>query len=279
MGAQSAGPVIPPGPAVLNGIKHSVAIASGKGGVGKSTVSVNLAVALAEAGAATGLLDADLYGPSIPMMMGINRMPESDGQKILPLTAHGVRLMSLGFLMPDGAPVIWRGPMVSGAIQQFLRDVEWGTLEYLLIDLPPGTGDAQLTLAQSIPLAGAIIVMTPQDLAMQIASKALAMFRQLKVPILGVIENMSTFVCPHCGAASHIFKEGGARRASQRLGVPYLGEIPLDPHLCRGSDRGQPILASHSDSPVAEAFRRVSRALVDRIQEEAGSAPVIRMGQ
>jgi len=271
MGDQFAGPA-------LTGIKSSIAIASGKGGVGKSTVSVNLAVALAQAGAATGLLDADLYGPSIPIMMGINRMPQSNGQKILPLEAHGVRLMSLGFLMPDGAPVIWRGPMVSGAIQQFLQDVEWGVLDYLLIDLPPGTGDAQLTLAQSVPLAGAVIVMTPQDLAMHIASKALAMFRQLKVPILGIIENMSTFVCPHCGAASPIFREGGARKASARLGVPYLGEIPLDPVLCQGSDRGVPILASHPDSPVAEAFRRVSRALVDRIGEEAISAPVIRMG-
>jgi len=276
MGAQPVGPVM--NPAVLSGIKSSVAIASGKGGVGKSTVSVNLAVALAQTGAATGLLDADLYGPSIPMMMGINRMPQSTGKKILPLEAHGVRLMSLGFLMPDGAPVIWRGPMVSGAIQQFLKDVEWGVLDYLLIDLPPGTGDAQLTLAQSVPLAGAVIVMTPQDLAMHIASKALAMFRQLKVPILGIIENMSTFVCPHCRTPSPIFREGGARKASARLGVPYLGEIPLDPVLCQGSDRGEPILASHPDSPVAEAFRRASRALVDRIGEEAVSAPVIRMG-
>jgi ATP-binding protein involved in chromosome partitioning len=168
--------------------------------------------------------------------------------------------------------------MVSGAIQQFLQDVEWGALDYLLIDLPPGTGDAQLTLAQTIPLAGAVIVMTPQDLAMQIASKALAMFRQLKVPILGIIENMSTFVCPHCGAASSIFREGGARKASERLGVSYLGAIPLDPILCRASDRGEPILASHPDSPVSEAFRRVSHALVDRIGEEASSTPVIRMG-
>jgi ATP-binding protein involved in chromosome partitioning len=278
MGTQSAGPAASGGPAGLTGIKSSIAIASGKGGVGKSTVSVNLAVALAQTGVATGLLDADLYGPSIPIMMGINRMPQSNGEKILPLTAHGVRLMSLGFLMPDGAPVIWRGPMVSGAIQQFLQDVEWGVLDYLLIDLPPGTGDAQLTLAQTIPLSGAVIVMTPQDLAMQIASKALAMFRQLKVPILGIIENMSTFVCPHCGAASSIFREGGARKASERLGVPYLGAIPLDPILCRQSDRGEPILVSHPGSPVAEAFRGVSRALVERVGQEASSAPVIRMG-
>jgi len=237
MGAHPAGSGLPGGSAPLNGIKYSIAVASGKGGVGKSTVSVNLAVALAQAGAATGLLDADLYGPSIPLMTGINRMPQSNGQKILPLTAHGIRLMSLGFLMPDGAPVIWRGPMVSGAIRQFLQDVEWGALDYLLIDLPPGTGDAQLTLAQSLPLAGAVIVMTPQDLAMHIASKALAMFQQL------------------------------------------LGEIPLDPSVCQTSDRGEPIVTSHPDSAVADAFRRVSGALAGRLQEEALSAPVIRIGE
>ncbi|MBI2116198.1 MAG: Mrp/NBP35 family ATP-binding protein [candidate division NC10 bacterium] len=275
MAAHPAGP----GLAALDGVKYSVAIASGKGGVGKSTLSVNLAVALAQTGAATGLLDADIYGPSIPMMMGINRMPQSHGQKILPLEAHGVRLMSLGFLMPDGAPVIWRGPMVAGAIQQFLQDVEWGPLEYLLIDLPPGTGDAQLTLAQSLPLTGAVIVMTPQDLAMQIASKALAMFRQLKVPILGILENMSTFICPHCGTPAAIFRQGGARKASQQLGVPFLGEIPLHPIVCQTSDRGEPILSTQLDSPLADAFRRVAKALAERIREEALSAPVIRMDQ
>jgi ATP-binding protein involved in chromosome partitioning len=187
--------------------------------------------------------------------------------------------MSLGFLMPDGAPVIWRGPMVSGAIRQFLQDVEWGSLDYLLIDLPPGTGDAQLTLAQSLPLAGAVIVMTPQDLAMHIASKALAMFRQLQVPILGIIENMSSFVCPHCGTRAAIFRQGGARRASERLGVPFLGEIPLDPRVCQAGDRGEPIVASHPGSPAAEAFRRASEALADRVREDAPSTPVIRMGE
>ncbi len=262
-----------------SGIRHSLAIASGKGGVGKSTVSVNLAVALAQAGAATGLLDADLYGPSIPMMAGINRMPGNNGQKILPLEAHGVRLMSLGFLMPDGAPVIWRGPMVSGAIQQFLQEVEWGALDYLLIDLPPGTGDAQLTLAQSLPLAGAVIVMTPQDLAMHIASKALAMFRQLQVPILGIIENMSGFVCPHCGTPSAIFGQGGARRASERLGVPLLGEIPLDPRVCQTSDRGEPIVTGHPESPVADAFQRVAKILAERMSAAALCAPVIRVDE
>ena len=274
-----AGPGMPPVLPALSGVKATVAIASGKGGVGKSTVSVNLAVALAQTGAATGLLDADIYGPSIPMMMGISRLPQSNGEKILPLEAHGVRLMSLGFLMPDGAPVIWRGPMVSGAIQQFLQDVEWGALDYLLIDLPPGTGDAQLTLAQSIPLTGAVIVMTPQDLAMHIASKALAMFRQLKVPILGILENMSTFICPHCGTPSAIFRQGGARRASEQLHIPFLGEIPLHPMVCQTGDRGEPILTKHPDSPVADAFRRVAGALAERIREEMASAPVIRMAQ
>lgn len=266
------------GPASLNGIGHSIAIASGKGGVGKSTIAVNLAVALAQTGAPTGLLDADIYGPSIPMMTGVNRMPQSNGQKIFPILGHGVQLMSLGFLMPEGAPAVWRGPMVSGAIQQFLRDVEWGRLDYLLIDLPPGTGDAQLTLSQSIPLTGAVVVMTPQDVAMTIASKAIAMFQQLKVPILGIIENMSAFVCPHCGTASAIFKQGGARRASDRLGLPFLGEIPLDPVICQTSDHGEPILIRHPDSPAADAFRQIAGALAGRITQEALSTPVFRVG-
>jgi ATP-binding protein involved in chromosome partitioning len=266
------------GPAAVDGIAHSIAIASGKGGVGKSTVAVNLAVALGQTGAATGLLDADIYGPSIPMMTGVSRMPQSNGQKILPLLAHGVRLMSLGFLMPEGAPTVWRGPMVSGAIQQFLRDVEWGRLDYLLIDLPPGTGDAQLTLAQSIPLTGAVVVMTPQDVAMTIASKAIAMFQQLKVPLLGIIENMSTFVCPHCGTHSAIFKRSGAQRASAHFGLPLLGEIPLDPVICQSSDHGQPIPIEHPDSPVADVFRRMAGTLAGQISEKALSTPVIRVG-
>jgi len=259
-----------------NGIRHSIAIASGKGGVGKSTVSVNLAVALARLGARTGLLDADMYGPSIPIMTGIQRMPATQDGKIIPLEAHGLRLMSLGFLMPDGTPTVWRGPMVAGAIQQFLRDVDWGALDYLIIDLPPGTGDAQLTLAQSLPLSGAVVVLTPQDVATQIANKALAMFQQLKVPILGILENMSRFVCPHCGTVAPIFKQGGGRRASQELGVPLLGEIPLDPLVCQASDRGQPIVTAHPESPMADAFRRAAEAVAARV-EAAGSGPVIRM--
>jgi len=211
-------------------------------------------------------------------LMGISRTPENNGHKILPLEAHGIRLMSLGFLMPDGAPTIWRGPMVSGAIQQFLQEVEWGNLDYLLIDLPPGTGDAQLTLAQSLSLAGAVIVTTPQDLALRIASKALAMFQQLRVPILGIIENMSSFDCPHCGKHSAIFGQGGARQASERLGIPFLGEIPLDPRLCQTSDRGTPIVTGVPDSPAAGSFRQISAALEERVKEEALAVPVIRVG-
>jgi ATP-binding protein involved in chromosome partitioning len=263
---------------IQNGIGHSIAIASGKGGVGKSTVSVNLAVALARSGARTGLLDADIYGPSIPIMTGIHRMPQSRGGKIVPLEAHGLRLMSLGFLLPGGAPTVWRGPMVAGAIQQFLRDVEWGTLDYLVIDLPPGTGDAQLTLAQTLPLSGVVVVLTPQDVATQIASKALAMFQQLKVPILGILENMTGFVCPHCGTTAPIFKEGGGHRASQQLGVPLLGQIPLDPLVCQTSDRGEPIVTAHPESPMADAFRHAADAVVARVGAVVGSGPVIRMG-
>jgi ATP-binding protein involved in chromosome partitioning len=260
------------------GIRHTLAVASGKGGVGKSTVSVNLAVALAEQGAKVGLLDADLYGPSIPKMTGVQRMPESRNGVLQPLEAHGIALMSLGFLMPEGTPTIWRGPMVASAVQQLIREVAWGSLDYLVVDLPPGTGDAQLTLAQALPLRGAVIVMTPQDVAMQIARKALAMFRQLQVPILGILENMSAFHCPHCGGLAPIFKQGGGRRASEALGVPFLGEIPLDPSVCQSGDRGTPIVTAQPASIVATAFRRAAGMLVEQIGAETDSAPVIRMG-
>lgn len=267
----------------IPGVKNSIAVASGKGGVGKSTVSVNLAVALAETGASVGLLDADIYGPSIPLMMGVHEVPETDGQRIFPLENYGVRLMSLGFLLPEGsAPVIWRGPMVAKALQQFLYEVVWGELDYLLIDLPPGTGDAQLSLAQSIPLSGVVIVMTPQDLAMSIASKALQMFRQLKVPVLGIIENMSGFLCPHCGKGTEIFSAGGGRKAAERLEVPFLGEIPIDVQVCVGSDTGRPILIENAGSPIADVFRRVAGNLAGRVSVEAlgeaAQGPVIRFG-
>jgi ATP-binding protein involved in chromosome partitioning len=258
-------------PGGIPGVKNVIAVASGKGGVGKSTLSVNLAVALAEAGAKVGLLDADIYGPSIPLMMGIHTIPDiTPERRIIPLEAHGVKLMSLGFLLPDpSAPVIWRGPMIAKALTQFLRDVLWGDLDYLLIDLPPGTGDAQLTLSQSLAMSGVVIVMTPQDLAMTIASKVLMMFRQMHVPILGIVENMSAFLCPACHQESQIFSQGGGRKASERLGVPLLGEIPLDGDLCEGGDDGWPILVRNPLSPIAEVFRRVAGKLACRVSVEA----------
>lgn len=263
--------------AVADQIRYRIAIASGKGGVGKSTVSVNLALALAATGAATGILDADVYGPSIPTLTGCRTRPTSANGRIRPIAAHGLQLMSLGFLVPDGAPTVWRGPLVAGAVRQLLGDVAWGSLEYLLIDLPPGTGDAQLTLAQSVPLTGAVIVTTPQDVATQIAGKGLAMFRQLKVPILGILENMSQFTCPHCGSVSAVFRQGGGRRASEALGVPFLGQIPLDPQVCRTSDGGRPIVLDQPEGAAAHAFRQAAAILREQLQA-ADSGPVIRMG-
>jgi ATP-binding protein involved in chromosome partitioning len=267
MGAKvaTAGPMA--GPGGIPGVKNSIAIASGKGGVGKSTVSVNLAVALAEDGAKVGLLDADVYGPSIPLMMGIHRMPEVDEeQRILPLEAHGVKLMSLGFVLPDSStPVIWRGPMIAKTLNQFLHQVRWGELDYLLIDLPPGTGDAQLTLSQSLAMSGVVIVTTPQDVAMTIASRVLVMFRNMKVPILGIVENMSAFVCPTCHYETPIFSQGGGRRASEQLGVPFLGEIPLDGDLCEGGDDGLPVVLRNPASPAAAVLREVARSLAGRV--------------
>jgi len=258
----------------IPGVRYPIAIASGKGGVGKSTVAVNLAVALGATGAKVGLLDADIYGPSIPTMMGVHGAPRGDGEKIEPLDGFGIKLMSLGFLLPDNSPVIWRGPMVAGAIQQFLHDVAWGDLDYLLIDLPPGTGDAQLTLAQTIPLTGVVIVMTPQDVAIQIDQE---MFRQLKVKVLGIIENMSYFICPHCHQSTEIFSRGGGRRASERLGVPFLGEIPLEEELRVGGDMGQPILIRSPESPTAGTYRKLAEALAERVKVETLAAPIIHI--
>jgi ATP-binding protein involved in chromosome partitioning len=254
-------------PGAIPGVKHTIAVASGKGGVGKSTVSVNLAVALAQAGARVGLLDADIYGPSIPLMMGVHRPPmATEDNHIIPLEAHGVKLMSLGFLLPDHtAPVVWRGPMVAKALGQFLHDVIWGDLDYLLVDLPPGTGDAQLTLSQSLALSGVVIVMTPQDLARTIAGKVLLMFRQMQVPILGIVENMGSFLCPTCHRESHIFSAGGGRKASEALQAPLLGEIPLDLDLCEGGDDGRPALVRNPGSPAAELFRRLAGTLAARV--------------
>src|SRR5262249_19635698 len=255
-------------------VRNLVAIASGKGGVGKSTVATNLAVALAGDGAFVGLLDADIYGPSIPTMMGVHRPPFVEEGRMLPVEQHGVKLMSLGFLQPDtAAPVVWRGPMVGSAVRQMLAETRWGELDYLLIDLPPGTGDAQLTLAQTVPLTGAVIVMTSQDVAVNIASKALAMFQKLNVPVLGVVENMSTFACPHCGQETAIFTQGGGESAASRLGVPFLGSIPLDPAVVRHGDVGEPTVVAAPDSAQAAAFRSVARSLEERISEQNRAAP------
>jgi|YNPNPStandDraft_1061719.scaffolds.fasta_scaffold08828_5 ATP-binding protein involved in chromosome partitioning len=260
------GPASQPRPPVLEGIRHAVAVASGKGGVGKSTVAVNLALALAQAGAKVSLMDADVYGPSIPIMMGAYERPRqtADG-KLFPLEKHGLQLLSMGNLAGEGTPIIWRGPLVGKLIQEFLGGVVWGERDYLVIDLPPGTGDAQLTLAQTAPLTGAVIVTTPQAVALEDVVRAVRMFQQVQVPILGVIENMSYFLCPHCGGRTDIFSHGGGKKAAEELQVPFLGEIPLDPQVVGGSDAGRPILLSHPDSPVSQAFRDIAGAMAARL--------------
>ena len=263
------------GKAAMPGVKNVIAVASGKGGVGKSTLSVNLALALAERGARVGIMDADVYGPSIPMMLGVQRRPKMNEQKkILPIEVFGLASMSMGYLSDDNTPVIWRGPMVSGLIQQFLNVVEWGGLDYLVIDLPPGTGDIQLTLCQQAPLAGAIIVTTPQDVSLLDARKGLKMFEQVNVPVLGIVENMSFFTCGHCGTRTEIFRHGGGQAEAQKLGVPFLGEIPLDPEVVLGGDEGQPIMLRNPKSAVAEAYRKVAGAMAAQLSIANASAPV-----
>jgi ATP-binding protein involved in chromosome partitioning len=246
-------------------VKSTIAVASGKGGVGKTTVSVNLAVALAQMGAQVGLMDADIYGPNIPIMMGINEQPHAIDQRIQPLVAYGVKLMSMGFLVPPEQAVIWRGPMLHSAIRQFLGEVDWGNLDYLVIDLPPGTGDAQLTLAQSVPLTGGVIVATPQDVALADVVKGIAMFKKLEVPVIGVVENMSYFLCPHCGERTDIFAHGGAKKMAEANGAPFLGEIPLDVSIRVGGDTGKPITAAQPDSAHAEAFRNLARQVAAQV--------------
>jgi len=245
---------------MLPTVKNAIAVASGKGGVGKSTVSVNIAAALAMEGARVGLLDADIYGPSIPIMMGVTEQPEiTDSEEIIPIRKYGIELMSIGFVIPEEQSVIWRGPMVAKMLQQFLSGVKWGELDYLIVDLPPGTGDAQLTLTQSVPLAGGLIVSTPQAVALADVRRGITMFKKVDVPILGVVENMSTFVCPKCGHEEHIFAYGGARSEAEKLGVPFLGEIPIDLSIREGGDSGVPVVVAHPDSPVGLAFRKLAR--------------------
>ncbi|HXN40972.1 MAG TPA: P-loop NTPase [Myxococcaceae bacterium] len=248
----------------LPGIRHVIAVASGKGGVGKSTVSVNLALALQQAGAQTGLIDADILGPSIPVMLGVPRgqppAVNTEGRAI-PTQPYGLRVISMGMLTGDDAPAILRGPMVTKYLQMFLGGVAWGKLDYLILDLPPGTGDTQLTLAQSTPLSGAVIVTTPQDVSLAIARRGLRMFEKVQVPILGIVENMSTFICPHCGERTDIFRHGGGAQMSKDLGVPFLGEIPLDANIVTSGDEGRPILVSHPDSAASQAYRAIAKRL------------------
>ena len=249
----------------IPGVKHVLAIASGKGGVGKSTVASNLAVALQQRGLSVGLMDADIYGPSIPTMFGVHEQPEIidvEGRRmIIPLERHGLKLMSLGFMQPEDAPVIWRGPLVMKAVRQFLRDADWRECDILVIDLPPGTGDAQLTLTQSAPLDGAIIVTTPQDVSLIDARKGLHMFREVDVEVIGIVENMSVFRCTECGHQEHIFREGGGRRTAEELGVPLLGDIPIDPRIAEAGDAGTPAVLVHPDSEVAGIFAEIARVV------------------
>ena len=258
---------------LLPNVKNVIAVASGKGGVGKSTVSVNLAVALAQAGAAVGLLDADITGPNIPMMLGVEGQPKaSPNNKITPLERHGVKCISIQFFVPEGQPIVWRGPLVGGAIQQFLRDVEWGDLDYLVVDLPPGTSDAQLTLAQSVPLGGAVLVTTPQEVALSDVGKALAMFKRLSVPILGLVENMTAFACPHCGELTEIFGRGGGERFCQTHGLDFLGGVPLDVTVRQGGDVGVPAVAQREPGPAARALTAVAGAVAARMSVRAAGA-------
>jgi ATP-binding protein involved in chromosome partitioning len=263
-------------PAGIPGIAAIIAVASGKGGVGKSTTAVNLALGLRDLGLKVGILDADIYGPSLPKLLAIREKPETiDGTRLKPIERFRMPVMSIGFMIEEETPMIWRGPMVMSALTQMLREVEWGTLDVLVVDMPPGTGDAQLTMAQQVPLKGAVIVSTPQDLALIDARRGIAMFRRVNVPILGIVENMSTFICPHCGTHSDIFGHGGARHEAGRLNVPFLGEVPLDMTIRENSDSGNPIVAVAPDSPLAQCYREIAARVRDGLMGESRPAPRI----
>ncbi len=255
--------------APIEGVKNVVAVGSGKGGVGKSTVAVNLALALRNSGASVGLVDADVYGPNLPTMMGASGTPYGENNKIVPLTAHDIKVMSIGFLLPPDRPVIWRGPMIAGTLKQFLYDVNWGALDYLVVDLPPGTGDAPLTLVQSIPITGAVLVTTPQDVALEDVTKAASMFNTLSVNVLGVVENMSYFLCPHCGERTDVFDHGGGQKLADKLEVPFMGEIPLDPKLRIGGGTGIPLMAAEPDSALGKVFNQVAETVAGRVSVAA----------
>jgi ATP-binding protein involved in chromosome partitioning len=266
----------PPTPVELPELGRILAISSGKGGVGKSTVAVNLAVALAQAGHRVGVMDADVYGPNVPRMFGVFEKPPVLGGKIQPLVAHGVKLMSLGFLVERDAPAIWRGPIIMKIVHQFLRDVQWGQLDYFIVDLPPGTGDAQLSLVQACHVAGAIIVTTPQEMAVGDALRGAKMFERVNVPVIGVIENMSGFICPDCGARHELFSTGGGERLSEEVGAPLLGKIPLQGHLADEADAGRPVVVAQPDSPAARALSAIAEGLPARLGGRSVTLPILR---
>ena len=261
----------------IEGVASVIAVASGKGGVGKSTVAVNLALGLAKLGLKVGLLDADIYGPSVPRLLDIKTKPESDGHKLKPIEKFGIKAMSIGFLVAEDSPMIWRGPMVQSALTQMMNDVSWAPLDVLVIDMPPGTGDAQLTIAQRLPLKGAVIVSTPQDIALIDARKGIAMFEKTHVPVLGIVENMSVFVCPNCGHESHIFGHGGARAEAQKMNAPFLGEVPLVPLIRETSESGAPIVVSHPHGSEAQAFLAIASQVAQKIAAPSRPAPKIVM--
>jgi ATP-binding protein involved in chromosome partitioning len=272
---QGAGPApaAPTPGAGVKDVKAIIAVASGKGGVGKSTTAVNLALGLQANGLKVGLLDADIYGPSMPRLLRITGRPQAVGGRVLkPMDGYGLKVMSMGFLVDEETPMIWRGPMVISALTQMLNEVEWGGLDVLVVDMPPGTGDAQLTMAQQVPLAGAIIVSTPQDLALIDARKGLNMFRRTEVPVLGIVENMSTFICPHCGEASHIFGHGGAESEAARVGVPFLGAVPLDMEVREKSDAGTPVVIADPEGAVAKVYRQIAERVIERLDQESDMA-------
>lgn len=258
---------------ILPDVKHIIAVSSGKGGVGKTTVSVNLAVSLAKQGASVGLLDADIYGPNVPLMMGVNRQPDTVGEKIVPLENYGVKLMSLALIAGEDTPIIWRGPIVGKIIQQFMIDVLWGTLDYLVVDLPPGTGDAQLTLAQTVPISGAVIVTTPQNVALEDVHRGIEMFHKVNVPILGVVENMSYFLCPCCGDRTPLFGAGGGQHIAETFDLPLLGQIPIQPDIREGGDQGQPIALGNGEP--ARIFADIAKRIGDTLSESTNTIPKI----
>ena len=261
----------------LKGVRNIVAVGSGKGGVGKSTMAVNIAASLGAAGARVGLLDGDIYGPTTPIMLGLDLPPKSVGNRMIPQEAAGLKFISMGLLVKSEQPLIWRGPMAHKALQQCLFDVDWGELDYLVVDLPPGTGDVHLTLAQAVPLTGAVIVSTPQDVGLRISMKTLRMFQQTRVPILGIIENMSYYICPHCNSQDHIFGHGGGRRAAEQLGIPFFGEVPLDLAIRTQSDIGSPIVLAQPNSPSGRMLREIAERVAAQISIRSYETPVLEV--